>query len=304
VIQGIGTTHSTVPYFIEGDPVLLRYDCIRDVWYNNIGINKACQTYNITRSHYYELEDAFISSGILGLFPTFNKVKQYPDLETLVLMVKRARPSISQTGILRIAEALPSTKLDVTLNLISEVLNSHGLGINNLKSDPEYYSRLQRKISALFYIKRQELKVRRDKLNRKQTFYMDDDIYHKRLELLRELYFSDTAANLKKTCLQFGVSLSHFYNLDKDYRVYGPWAILPSLSIGSSKTLSATTQLEIILSKLRYPGWSGQEIVDLLHLKCSRYVVNRVIKDWRVVSSDNQKYPPSDIEFFEAFHTW
>ena len=53
--------------------------------------------------------------------------------------------------------------------------------------------------------------------------------------------------------------------------------------------MSNETELRIILEKLRYPGYSAQEMVKRLRLRCSRYAVNRVFSRWSL--TDRNRVP-------------
>jgi len=105
-IQGMAQNKAKTPYFLADDFVISNYECIRDVWLDKSNITDACKRHSIPRSTYYMLEEEFIKFGVLGLFPSMNQVTQFPKVEELVLMVKRARPSITNIGIVRIAQVL------------------------------------------------------------------------------------------------------------------------------------------------------------------------------------------------------
>ncbi len=109
---------------------------------------------------------------------------------------------------------------------------------------------------------------------------------------MRDLHYNPNA-KLRKTCMRFGISTSLFYQLAEDYRSYGPWAILPALSFGSNKKISEETQLEIILKKLRYPTFSGEQIASELKLKGGRHVVNRVVSHWGI---EDKSMKPCDLQ--------
>ena len=49
-----------------------------------------------------------------------------PALEALIVMVIEARPSLSQQGLLRVAQAVPATKEQADMESISEILASYG----------------------------------------------------------------------------------------------------------------------------------------------------------------------------------
>ena len=183
---------------------------ILDVWYDKSSITDACNRHSIPRSTYYMLEEEFIKFGVPGLFPIMKQVMQFPKVEELVLLVKRSlpRPSITNIGVVRIAQALPVTKEDVNLDLVSEVLISHGISGNDIPSDRDFFSKLQRIMNSIFYFKK-GLGTHRDPKKRNETFYDDNDEYHKRLELLRELHYNPST-KLRKTCTKFGIATSPF----------------------------------------------------------------------------------------------
>jgi hypothetical protein len=282
-IQGMAQKKAKTPYFLDDDLVISNYECIRDVWHDKSSITDACNRHSIPRSTYYMLEEEFIKFGVPGLFPIMKQVMQFPKVEELVLLVKNARPSITNIGVVRIAQALPVTKEDVNLDLVSEVLISHGISGNDIPSDRDFFSKLQRIMNSIFYFREKGLGTHRDPKKRNETFYDDNDEYHKRLELLRELHYNPST-KLRKTCTKFGIATSLFYRLAEDYRCYGPWAILPALSFGSNKTLAEATQLEIILKKLRCPTYSGEQIAADLELKCGRHAINRIVCNWGITS--------------------
>ena len=126
-----------------------------------------------------------------------------------------------------------------------------------------------------------------------KTFFQDADPYHKRLELLREIFFNQSAG-IKEVCLQYGISPTSFYRLIKDYRLFGPWAVIPG-NLPGKETMSNETELSIVLHKLRHPEWSAQEIVKVLQLRCSRYAVNRVFSRWAL--ADRNRAPVALDQF-------
>ncbi len=74
--------------------------------------------------------------------------------------------------------------------------------------------------------------------------------------------------------------MTTYYRLIKEYRLYGPWAIVSANAYGKKDSISDELQLKILLARLEHPSWSAQQIVDTSKLRCSRYVVNRIIKRW------------------------
>jgi hypothetical protein len=79
--------------------------------------------------------------------------------------------------------------------------------------------------------------------------------------------------------LQYGISATSYYRLVEEYRLFGPWAIIPA-NLPGKEAMSSATELNIILEKLRYPGCSAQQIVRMLKLRCSKYAVYRVFSRW------------------------
>ena len=286
VQQALGQSQAKVPYFIIEDDIIMKYECLRSVWSDGLPIKTACSRYEIPRSSYYEAENNFVTYGIAGLFPVFdNGQPQVAELEKFVIMVKDARPSLTNTAIHRIAQAVPITKEFADVETVGRILTSYGCGISSLESDKFFWGRIQRTLSELCRIKK-TANVRRDKKNRKKTFFIDRDKPHKRLELLRTLFFAAGAAKIKETCMQYGIPMTSFYRLRDDYLLFGPWAILPAVLPGSKDTIASETQLRVLLEKLKHPRSSGQQIADTLKLKCSRHVVNRVTRRWGLTNKN------------------
>ncbi len=277
---------STTPYFIKKDPIIRCYEMIREVWHDRISIQKVCEKYKFSRSQFYEKENYFIEHGVAGLFPIVKEHFKFPDLESLVILVNEARPSLSQQAILRIAEALPSTQKDANTESISNILASHGRLATAQQADKYFWGRIQRTLSELQRLRNSTIKGRVKK-ERKNTFFLDDDLLHKRLEMLREQFY-DPAISAKATCFRFGVAPASYYRLLKEYRLFGPWAIIPA-HLPGKEAMGSETELSVMLKKLRYPSWSAQQIVDSLKLHCSRFSVSRVFRRWEL--TDKKRLP-------------
>jgi transposase len=58
------------------DNIISGYERLRMVWYNGIGINKACAHFKVPRSKFYDWEAEFIEKGMLGFFPNISKASQ------------------------------------------------------------------------------------------------------------------------------------------------------------------------------------------------------------------------------------
>ena len=126
--------------------------------------------------------------GLPGLFPEVKKLPYPEDLERLVIMVSKARPSLSQQAIFRIAEAVPATQQAAGMEPVSQILASYGRSASNRPADIEFWSRVQRTLNHLNRLKQGSIKGR-DKKKRRRTLFHDNDSYLKRLELLREIFF-------------------------------------------------------------------------------------------------------------------
>ena len=275
------------PYLLEGDESsIVRYEAIRAVWLENRSVQSVCEKHKITRSYYYDFEKRFVQLGVVGLFDTLAHVQQCPKLEQLIIMARQSRPTLSNADLLRIAQAVPLTAKEATIDLVSEILSSHGLNPSCLEADGQFFGRIQRTLTEWDHLQKNP-PGQRDIARRKETFFADDDACHKKLELLREL-FCNPHAKQKDICIQYGVSLPSSYRLISDYKFYGPWAIISSPSYGKQVSIGEDTELSIILDKLRHPHRTAQEVVDLLDLKCSRFVVNRVFETWGLLK-DNLK---------------
>ncbi len=292
VSQAMAKYARQTPYLLDKDPVIENYEVIRDVWVNKKNIKTVCQLHGLSRSQYYEKEDRFVEHGLPGLFPEVRTLLIPQDLERLVIMVSKARPSLSHQFILRIAEVVPATQEAAARESVSQILASYGRSVSNRSVDIDFWSRIQRTLHHLNRLKQNSIKGR-DKKKRSKTFFCDNDPYHKRLELLREIFFH-SSIGVKDVCLQYGISPTSYYRLAKDYRLFGPWAVIPG-NLPGKETMSHETELNILLQKLRHPHWSAQEMVKVLKLRCSRYAVNRVFSRWGVTDKNR---PPVALDQF------
>ncbi len=132
-------------------------------------IKYVCQSYDLSRSQYYEKEDQFIEHGILGLFPKFKTLPYVSELERLIVMVSKARPSLSQQAMLRIAQALPSIRDKVDIEVVSHILASYGRGTCDQPMDRKFWFRIQRTLNQLSQICKRPLRGR-NKKQRKKPF--------------------------------------------------------------------------------------------------------------------------------------
>ena len=294
VSQAMARHGRSTPYYLEDDPVITNYEVIRQVWFDGSPIKNVCERHDISRSQYYEKEDGFVDHGLPGLYPEVRTLPFSEDLERLVIMASKARPSLSQQAILRIAEAVPATKEAAGTEAVSQILASYGRAVSNRPADEAFWSRIQRSHDQLKRLKETPMKGR-DRKKRNKTFFNDHDMFHKRLELLRQIFYHPTVG-VKEACLQFGISPTSYYRLVKDYSVFGPWAVIPG-NLPGKETMSNETELDIILQKLRYPHYSAQEMVNVLKLRCSRYAVNRVFSRWALTDRDR---PPIALDQFCA----
>ena len=286
VIQGLTKSITGRPYFLEDDPFMKNYEMIRMVWHDGVSIKKACSTFSLSRTQFYEKEKRFTKHGVAGLFPKIYGIACTQKMENLITLINEARPSLSQQAMLRIAEALPPTRNEANLDCISEILASHGISVSSQKIDKQFWSRIQRTLMELGRLTT-GLRNGRNNAQRKKSFFRDDDLPHKRLELLRELAY-DPSIEIKTACLRFGIAPANYYRLVKEYHLYGPWAIISANQPGKD-IMNSDTELSIILKKLQYPAWSAQMVLDALTLRCSRYTVNRVFQRWEI--TDKKRTP-------------
>ncbi|MEA3225654.1 MAG: transposase [Planctomycetota bacterium] len=296
VTSAMASYQCATPYFIETDPVIKHYEVLRKVWVGSVPIKQACIEHELPRSSYYEIEDRFVLHGLAGLFSyPGGTVTQAPNLEQLVLIVKNCRPTASQLAVLRVAQAVPVTQAVADSKVISRILNSHGYGYSRLETDRDFFGRIQRSLEELNGAGGKQVEGRRrDK--RRQTFFVDADPYHNRMELLRELFFN-SKAKVYDSCIRLNVPVTTYYRLAKEYRLYGPWAIISANAYGKKDSISDELQLKILLERLEHPSWSAQHIVDTGKLRCSRYVVNRITKRWGL--QDKGRAPVALDRFME-----
>ncbi len=296
VTREMASYHSATPYFIEDDPIISHYEILRRVWLGSVAIKRVCVDNKLSRSSYYEIEDRFVRDGLVGLFPSLSgTVNQAPNLEQLVLIVKNCRPSVSQIALLRFAQAVAVTQAVADSEVISRILNSHGYGYASLETDRDFFGRIQRSLTELEGLRERPVGGRR-RDERKDTFFVDTDPIHNRLECLRELFFN-RKARVYETCIRLNIPMTTYYRLIKEYRLYGPWAIVSANAYGKKDSISDELQLKILLARLEHPSWSAQHIVDTGKLRCSRYVVNRIIKRWGL--QDKGRSPVALDRFME-----
>ncbi len=245
VSSAMASYHSATPYFIEDDPLISHYEILRMVWLGSVPIKQICVEHNLSRSSYYEIEDRFVRYGVAGLFSCpGGRVNQAPNLEQLVLIVRNCRPSVSQIAVLRVAQAVPVTQAAADSEVISRILNSHGYGYSRLETDRDFFGRIQRGLTELKGIRANPLEGRkRDK--RKETFFVDTDPYHNRMELLRELFFN-RKARVYETCIRLNIAVTTYYRLIREYRLYGAWAIISANAYGKKDSISDELQLKIL----------------------------------------------------------
>jgi len=283
ILQAMAKHQVKTPYLYEDEAFFNQYECLRSVWAQTSSIKSACDRFNVSRSFFYELEKRFVNYGLPGVLFFSDSSRQHPDLEHLCLLAKTGRPSLSYTAIHRLAQAVPITKNVSTPKLVSAILQSHGYGISDMKDDTIFWGRIQRTLDLWSSLTKTPIKGR-DVKNRKATLSIDQDPYHKRVELLRELFFNHNTTQ-KQVCFRFGTAMPTYYRLVADYRLYGLWAVIPAPSSGK-RSPSPELQLAIILEKLKHPKWSPETIIKTHKLNVSRFTVHRVIKRWGLEDKD------------------
>ncbi len=277
ILQSMARHQVKTPYWFDDEVFFNQYECLRSVWSQTSSIKSACKKFNVSRSSFYEWEKRFVNYGLPGLLFFSDSSRQHPDLEQLCLLAKTGRPSLSYTAIHRLAQAVPITKDVSTPKLVSAILQSHGYGISDMKDDAIFWGRIQRTLDLWYILAKTPIKGR-DAKKRKATLFVDQDPYHKRVELLRQLFF-DHNTTQKEVCFRFGTAMPTYYRLVADYRLYGLWAVIPARSPGKQSPCPEL-QLAIILDKLKHPKWSPETIIKTHKLNVSRFTVHRVIKRW------------------------
>ena len=196
---------------------------------------------------------------------------------------------------LRVAQATPVTQAVAGAKLVARILNSHGYEYSGIETDRVFFARIQRCLAKLAGLNEKPV-AGRNPNDRKNTFFVDTDPYHNRIELLRELFYNPKA-KVYDTCTRFNVSVTTYYRLIGEYRLYGPWAIISANAFGKKDSISDELQLKILLERLEHPTWSAQRIVDEGKLRCSRYVANRIINRWGL--QDKNRTPVALDRFME-----
>lgn len=166
------------------------------------------------------------------------------------------------------------------MDLISNILSSHGYGQSNLPNDPMYWGRIQRSLEIWDKSLNSTIKGR-DAKDRKSGFFVEADIPHKKLECLKDLYYQKKR-QVYQTFMRYNIPHSSYYKLIKEYCDFGPWSVVSAPSLGKHESIYGAIQLKVILDKLEHPSWSPQQIIDHNKFKCSRFAVNRVIRRWGI----------------------
>lgn len=286
VANSFSNENTIYPYQIKED-IIEKYECIRKVWVGSSSVKQVYGDAGISRATYYSYDNSFASHGLLGLFPHWKEAEK-PEglLERLTLLIKDARPSLSQQGIFRISQSIPVTKEITCLDKISQILKSHGLNVQSTKSDKKFWGNIQRRVKFL-NILRKNKSFERSKNDRKKSFFCDADKYHRRLEMLRELSFNNDL-KVKDAYEMYAVNRSTYYNITNDYHLFGPWAIIPARDCGKGSNESET-ELSIILHKLKNPCFSGADILKTRKLKISRQAIDRILKRWGLLGNNFER---------------
>jgi hypothetical protein len=161
---------SRTPYFLDDDPVIANYEILREVWFGGAPIKTVCRRHDLSRSQYYEKEDRFVKHGVLGLFPKLKTLHYSSMLERLIVMVCKARPSLSQQAMLRIAQALDLTRDEADMEGVSQILASYGRSISDRPEDSKFWFRIQRTLNQLLQLNKRPIKGRTQKQRRKDLF--------------------------------------------------------------------------------------------------------------------------------------
>ena len=192
--------------------------------------------------------------------------------------------------------------------LISKILLSHGYGLSDMETDMKFWERIQR--TLINWSKMIDSKIGwRSIKKRHKTFFRKNDFCQKRLELIRYLFYN-SKSTVNQACTKFGITPATFYRLVADYKVFGPWAIIPALSNGK-EGMSASLQLTIILEKLKNPEWPPETLINSLKLKkISRFAVHRVYDRWglkdkkhKAIALDEYISSPSKPKIFNPIKT-
>ncbi|ETR67702.1 MAG: hypothetical protein OMM_05000 [Candidatus Magnetoglobus multicellularis str. Araruama] len=272
-------------YPIENDELLNQYECLRHIWVDEVPVKDGCIKFNIPRSSYYKFEKVFVDFGLPGLLFLPHIPKQFPDLEQLVILIKKARPSLSYTSILRITQAVPLTREYTTLSLISSILQSYGYGLSSMKSDIDFWNNVQRRLKTWLRLSKKKIKGR-DLSDRKGTFLLKEDKSQRQLELIRHLFYNPDE-KIKTACKKFDIPQTTYYRLISDYQFLGPWAIIPACSDGR-EGISDRLKLDVILEKLKNPQYTPETIIKKFKLDISRYAIHRIFEKW-CISNKNRE---------------
>ncbi len=274
-----------VPFFLD-DPVIRNYELLRSVWLGGKTIGAACKAARRSRTEYYKLENAFLREGIAAVYPQLGSNRQHPKLERLALLIKTTRPKSTETMILRFAEALGLEPLP-TLRTIGHILHCHGIGNNRDEEDRTYWNAIQESVRAVQWLRSQG-GARRNKADRKGTFYLPQERLQLRFELFRELAVT-AGRHVTETVRRYGMSRPTFYKYLHRFRVHGPWGLVDWLRPGRGRVkLSDELELRLIQEKLEHPRLSLDALISRMKLRCARTSVYEVLRFWGLLEKNRQ----------------
>ncbi len=282
VRAAIAEVQAPVAFGYKGESFFDSYNTIYEIWERRKSQRQIAESLNIGRETLKQWERDFAYYGAAGLLPNLSYIQIEPQLEKLVVLIKRARPHESASFALRLAEAMEIE--GASLDIIRKIQRCWGHGQRMQSRDIQYYSDLQHIVESVAINKRKKKVLMHDPKDRANTFInYDHDHLQRRVELLRTLSQCRKRRQVRPILKEFGLPPNRYYFLINRYMIYGIWGLVDLIQKGhTGEKISSELELQIIEERLMYPSLSTSKMIEKLNLKCSRANVQKIYTKWQL----------------------
>ena len=274
---------SETPFSYSGESFFKAYEALRRVWVKRQAQRQVAQSLSVSRATLKSWESRFIQNGAMGLLSSLSFVDVDPRIESLVKIVRTARPHANTSSILQLADALELPH--VSLETLYRIQRSHGYGQRLDEKEVSFYAELQKIFTSWEHLKSAKRNFGHDPQSRRPTFLdFQRDAFQHRIELFKALNVCTKRGQIRSVLREFGIHSSRFYQLRERYLNYGIWGLIDLAHtfrrIGEK--ISPELELQIIEERLMNPSLSAKKMIKHLKLKCSRANVQKVYTHWQL----------------------
>lgn len=289
VRAGMAQSNSIAPFEYDEESFFSAYKALYDIWKRKQSQRQISETLKVGRKTVKKWESDFEIYGAIGLLPKLSYSEIDSQLESLVILIKRARSHENASLALCLAEALKIS--GPSLERIRHIQRCYGYGQRMDKKDQQYYQELQH---ILFSVQKQKSKTNavHNKRDRSNTFfdYNNDRLQH-RIELFRELNSLQKKRQIRLVLKKYGIAPNRFYELKNRYLRFGIWGLVDLVQKKQvGEKISPELELTIIEERLMDPTLSTTKMMRKFDLKCSRSRVQNIYSKWHL-SSFKQPVP-------------